>query len=55
MCGRIAMMQVCCPGQWYMETYYMADAASTILHSCMHQQVPTSPKQPKCCGVCFVA
>ena len=39
--GRIAMMQVCCHRQWYMGTYYMVRAASTTLHSCMHQQVPT--------------
>ena len=35
------MMQVSCHGQWYMETYYTVHAASTMLHSCMHQQVPT--------------
>ena len=31
------------------ETYYAAHAASTMLHSCMQQKVPTLPKQLQCC------
>ena len=42
MCGRIAMMQVCCCGQWYKETYYTAHAASTIIVPCDTPRWPSS-------------